>query len=419
MKISERWQAIKYRVFTATLILLLVTSIGLSACAEKEIVIGALLPITGDLSSAGESANTSLEIAVKDINGYLSEVGFEKRLRLIVEDTETNPEVTLEKLKYLTAEGVRVVIGPGSSAEVNEVKEYAEENDILLISHSSTATPLAISGDNVFRFVPDDTLQGEAIARLMWEEGYKAFVPMWRDDVWGGGLFEATKSSFVKLGGIVIDGISYTTTPSTPEDFSVELESLNSKIDHTIAQYDVDSVAIHLMAFQEVVTIFNQAQNYPNLSKVKWYGSDGTAVNQELISNEQAAQFAVRVGYPNPIVSEVLTEKSELIKQQIREKIERDPDVYSLVAYDALWVATKAYLATGEKTPDALKKAVRQEAKQYTGVTGWAFLNEAGDRKFGNYDFWTVTEENDTFQWKRVAIYRIDPILPGKVIYIH
>ena len=70
------------------------------------------------------------------------------------------------------------------------------------------------------------------------------------------------------------------------------------------------------------------------------------------------------------------------------------------------------------KTPDALKQAKRQEAKHYTGITGWTFLNEAGDRKFGNYDFWAVTEDNGTFQWKRVAIYRIDPILPGKVIYV-
>ncbi|MFC2008326.1 hypothetical protein ACFLT0_01380, partial [Chloroflexota bacterium] len=68
--------------------------------------------------------------------------------------------------------------------------------------------------------------------------------------------------------------------------------------------------------------------------------------------------------------------------------------------------------------PGELKKAVRQEAKQYTGITGWMFLNEAGDRQFGNYDFWTVVEGGDAFQWKRVAIYRIDPILPGRVIYV-
>jgi len=334
---------------------------------------------------------------------------------LIVEDTKTNPQVALEKLGELAEEGVRVVIGPSSSAEVEAVKEYADENGILIISYSSTAPSLAIPGDNVFRFVPDDTHQAEAIARLMWEEGCRAVIAIWRGDAWGNDLSKATRSSFEELGGTVVDGIRYS---PTPKDFSAELESLNSKVSQAIAQYGVDSVAVHLIAFKEVEHIFTQAQKYPVLSTVKWYGSDGTAVNKVLISNEQAAQFAVRTGFPNPIVSEVMAEKSKLIKEQIRRGIKRDPNIYSLVAYDVLWITTKAYLATGRKTPDALKTALREEAKHYTGITGWTFLNEAGDRKFGNYDFWAVKEEHGAFQWKRVAIYRIDPILPGKVIYV-
>ena len=118
---------------------------------------------------------------------------------------------------------------------------------------------------------------------------------MWRDDVWGNGLFDETESSFEKLGGIVIDGISYT---STPTDFSTQLESLNSTVRHAIDEYGDDSVAVHLIAFKEVATIFTQAQNYPVLSTVKWHGSDGTAIDKVLVSNEQAAQFAVRTGYP-------------------------------------------------------------------------------------------------------------------------
>ena len=249
----------------------------------------------------------------------------------------------------------------------------------------------------------------------MWEEGCKAIIPMWRGDVWGNGLFKETKINYEKLGGTVIDGIVYT---PTPEDFSAILESLNSKVSQAIDQYGADSVGVHLIAFKEVEVIFTQAQNHPVLSAVKWYGSDGTALNKVLISNTQAAQFAVKTGYPNPIVSEVMTEKSELIREKIREEIKRDPNVYSLVAYDALWVVAKTLLGSRSKTPDALKKALRQEAKQYTGITGWTFLDEAGDRKFGNYDFWIVAEENGTYKWKRMAIYRIDPVLPGKVIYL-
>nr|QNO55622.1 hypothetical protein JLLEDACL_00021 [Methanosarcinales archaeon ANME-1 ERB7] len=379
---------------------------------QPEVVLGALLPLTGALSSSGESTQAALELAVEDINEYLSSIGSKTSVRLIIEDTETDPAVALEKLQNLAGKGVKIVIGPDSSTEVEAVKTYANENNILLVSQSSTAPSLAIPGDNIFRFVPDDTHQAEAIALLMWEDGVRAVIPLWRGDVWGADLSEATEGSFEELGGTVIDGIMYS---STSEDFSAELESLSSKVSQAIAQYgDVNSVGVHLMAFEEVVPIFIQAQNDTVLSSVKWYGSDGTAMSNVLISNAHAAQFAVRLGFPNPIYGE----KCGVVKEQIQEKIGRYPEADALAAYDALWVAAKTYLAAGGTTDtEALKKALRQEAEQYTGATGWTVLNEAGDRKVGNYDFWAVQEEDGFFQWGCVARYQVDPSSPGRLIY--
>lgn len=385
---------------------------------RTEVVLGALLPLTGTLSSSGEATQAALELAVRDVNAYLSDIDSAMRVRLIIEDTETDPEVALEKLQNLAEKGVKVVIGPDSSAEVKAVKAYADENGILLISHFSTAPSLAISGDNIFRFVPDDTHQAEAIALLMWEGGVRAVIPFWRGDVWGDDLANATKTRFEELGGTVIDGVRY--NPST-EDFSVELESLNAKVSQAIAQYgDADSVGVHLMAFEEVVPLFAQAgERDAVFSTVKWYGSDGTALDKGLVSNSQAAQFALSTVFQNPLYrGEPETKQYGLIERQIREKIGRVPESDAFSAYDALWVATHAYLATGG-TDDttALKKAVQQTANSYYGVTGWITLNEAGDRKFGDYDFWAVQEDDGVFQWERVAKYQVDSGLSARIIY--
>ena len=415
MRSNRRRQETKYRICNIITAVIFLTSIGLSSYAEKEIVLGALLPITGDLSSSGEAAKAAIDLAEKDINEYLADTGFDVRVRLIVEDTETKPEIALMKLEELEEEGVRVIIGPGSSASVNQIKSYAEKKGILLISHSSTAPSMAIPEDNVFRFVLDDRSQAEAIARLMWDDGCKAVIPIWRDDVWGNDLMEATKKNFEDLGGTIVNGVGYTPTTA---NFSAKLEFINSKVSQALAQYNSNSVAVHLMAFKEVEHIFTQAEKYPILSTVRWYGSDGTAINEVLTSNKKAARFATRTDFSNPILGGTMTGKFELVKEEIREKIKREPNIYSLVAYDAVWIATKACIATRGNSIDALMEVVRQEAKQYTGITGWMFLNEEGDRKFGNYDFWNVMEENGNFLWKRVAIYRIDPILPGKVIHI-
>ena len=390
---------------------------------QPEVAFGALLSLSGDWSSEGETSEAALELAVKDVNEYLSCIGSETSIKLIVEDTETDPAVALEKLKSLKEKGVRVVIGPQTSAEVEAVKAYADKNGILLVSQSSTAPSLAIPGDNVFRLCPDDTHQAEAIAKLMWDAGVRAVIPIWRGDVWGDDLAEATKSSFEALGGTVIDGVRY--SPTT-EDFSAELESLNLKVSQAIAQYGADAVGVHLIAFEEVVTIFTQAgEQKAILSTVKWYGSDGTALDKELVNNARAAQFAVRTGFPNPIYAikgwEEETEKHGLVVEQIQEKIWRTPDAYALAAYDALWVATQAYLATGgTNDPNALKKAFMQTASSYVGTTGWTILNEAGDVKEDwDYDFWAATarEEKGAFQWVRVARYEVDPGVPGQLIY--
>jgi branched-chain amino acid transport system substrate-binding protein len=254
---------------------------------QSEIVIGALLALTGEGSSLGEATKAALEVAVEDTNEYLASIDSEMRMRLTIEDTNTDPAVALEKLQNLSREGVRIKV----------VKAYADENDILLISHASTAPSLAIPGDNVFRFCTDDSYQAAAIANRMWNEGVIVLVPMWRGDVWGDDLKNATNESFNALGGTVVDGVRYNVSSV---NFSTAIDSLNSKVAEAIAQYG-NVVAVYLVSFEEVLPIFIEAQNQSNLSDVRWYGCDATALNKELVQNDQAAQFAVRTGFESPL----------------------------------------------------------------------------------------------------------------------
>ncbi len=374
-----------------------------SSDTQSEVAIGALLALTGEGSSLGEASKAALELAVEDTNAYLASIGSEMRMRLIIEDTRTDPAVALEKLQNLSREGVKIVIGPGASAEVEAVKSYADENDILLISHASTAPSLAIPGDNVFRFCTDDTYQAAAIANRMWNEGVSVLVPMWRGDVWGDDLTNATNESFNALGGTVVDGVRYNVSTV---NFSTAIDSLNSKVAEAIAQYG-DVVAVHLIAFEEVVPIFIEAQNQSNLSDVRWYGSDATALNKELVQNDQAARFAVRTGFECPLTGCELADETGPVMTEIKEKLGRTPESYAIAAYDALWAITYAYQTTGETDDiEVLKRAVVNATGVYYGSYGsedLSALNKAGDLKRGNYDFWVVEEAEAAFMWKRVA----------------
>ena len=401
---------VTFKVFTAAVTLMLAAHCGLTGYAGQvpistELTFGALLDITGDWSSLGESSQKALDMAVRDVNDYLSRIQSRIRVNLIVEDTGGKPLAALGKLEGLVERGVRVLIGPQSSAEVKAIKAYTDENGVLVISQSSTAHSLAIREDSIFRFCPDDISESQLITSLMWEDGVRVLVPIWRDDAGNRGLYVAVKDSFEMLGGTVLDGVSY--SPTT-KDFSEKLGLLSTKVDESTARYGTSAVGVYLAAFNEAASIFNQASLRPTLSHIRWYGANGVTLSNALVNSSQAARFAMASDFVSPIfgLDERARDRWEPVAGQIKALIGRDPDAFTLAAYDALWVATLASLAVGD-TEDfvALREALVETAHFYFGTTGWTVLNEAGDRKFATYDFWAVKENNGIFRWEQVARY--------------
>jgi branched-chain amino acid transport system substrate-binding protein len=388
---------------------------------ENTILIGALLPLTGTLSSFGESAEASLALAVDDVNSQLAESGSSSRVRLVLEDTKTDPNVARQKLMDLASKGIRIVIGPSTSANVAAVKEYADKNGILIVSSSSTAPSLAIPNDNVFRFVPDDNHQAEALAKKMWDEGTRVVIPIWRTDVFGNNLQSLLKEKFEKLGGKVLDGVGYDPPVGNFAaslhriNFLVweqELKALTSKVNDAVSQFGADKVGVYIVAFDEIVPIMIQANRHQELQSVRWYGSDGSAQHQGLINNIDAAEFAVKTNFLNPIYSVESSDSFKKLEARIVEEIDRVPRSYAEVTYDEFWVAALTlmnYTGTPQGDIDSLRRIFTSTANLYTGVTGRTELNDAGDRRYGSYDFWAVqplfkdVQSKGSFEWTLVA----------------
>lgn len=408
-------------------LLLLAMLVGLSACGESgnlrpqasgssQTSVGALLSLTGPGNSLGVASKSALEIAANKINDYLAGQGSSTRVRVLFQDTKHNPATALQKLQLLAAQGVKLVIGPQSSAEVQALKSYADQNGIVIISQGSTASSLSIAGDNVFRFAPDDSHEAEAVVALMWGEGIRTVVPIWRADAGNQGLHDSTKRAMEARGGTVSEGVRYQTTD---QDFTAALSTIRAQVSQAVSGQGAGSVAVYLAAFDEAVTILNQAKDDPVLASVKWYGSDGVAQIQGLLRNASAAGFAVKVGYPCPIygLDDALASKWKPVADLIRTRTHVTPDAFALSAYDALWVGMLAYVqAGGTGNVAAFKQALVQTADTYSGITGSVALNEAGDRKIGNFDFWAVRPAGSGFEWQRVARYRVSPDGMGSIM---
>lgn len=400
--------------FGRYLILLFITLLMiLTGCNEKDtevVEIGALFSITGNWSTLGITSRAAMQIALEDVNDFFTDSNEKVIFTDFIADTELIPENALQYLQeFHNNRGIRYVIGPMSSAEVAFIKHYADENDLFILSQGSTAGSLSIADDNIFRLAPDDMLEGIAVVALLENDGIEHIVPVWRNDEGNIGLADSTSSTFTAIGGSVSAGTFY--EPDTT-DFSDTVSSLEEKVAAAVDIHGNDSVAVYLAGFDEVTGLFALAKQSDILSSVTWYGSNGVVFSEALLNNtEGASGFAENVIYPCPIfgIDPDLEDRWGPVAKKITERTGIQPDAFALSVYDAVWLIALSYFNADD--PDnigSFKDTFTAEASVYEGITGSTKLNEAGDRKTANFDFWGVRNVDGEFMWEILAFYNYE-----------
>ncbi len=358
---------------------------------------GVLLPTTGDLSSHGQDNGIAIQFAAENFNQYLESIGAMWRVNLVVEDSQSDPVVALEKLQSLNSKGIKLVLGPESSAEVKNIKSYADSNGMLLLSPSSTSPKLAID-DNIFRLIPDDTKQSAVIATMLDHYGIKVVIPIYRGDVWGDGLYESTKLSFESKNGTVDPGIRYSTESTV---FSTEVKLLSDRVSEYSQNYDTDQVAVLLIGFSESVHLLNFASSYDNLNSVRWFGADGTTNDDTLSDDRIASEFAQSTNFTSTQFSASKNEIFELVQNHIIDTIGSSPNSYAYSSYDSLWVLGLTIQHTNSTDVNMLKQNLPEIASGHMGAIGQVNFNEYGDLAVADYELWSIADG----KWIRVGHY--------------
>lgn len=367
-----------------------------------ELWIGSLLPLTGVLATSGENSKVAIDMAVEEVNEFLKTSGAAWTLRVLFRDTEGKHDVALKRLMELAGEDIKFVIGPMFSGEVAEIKDYADANKILVVSQSSTSPALAIPDDYIFRFFPSDFMQGPAIARLMYDDGKRYVIPVWRGDAWGDGLVDAVKTRFEGLGGTFLEAIRY--APEAVE-FSAKAADLASKVERAVATYGANQVGVLCIAFAEVNAFFTAAREHSVLWTVAWYGSDGTALSGAMIEDPAVAEFATATRFINPIFAPTRSDKYEKVHDKVVAELGREPDYFAYVAYDIVWALAQSLLTVNKYDSEAVREVLPDVTESIFGASGWIVLDENGDRVSADYDLWTIAYEAEEYRWKWVGTY--------------
>jgi branched-chain amino acid transport system substrate-binding protein len=363
--------------------------------------LGGLFCFTGALATFGENEYEAAKLAVTHVNAFLDAAGYSWDLEIVAEDTALGAGGDpLEALESLASRGIKLVMGPLASSEVRAIKGYADQEQILVISQSSTAPDLAIPGDYIYRFCPGDkTGQGPAMGRILTESGIKYVIPVTRNDAWGTGLEEAIKLKFESLGGTFLDGILYAESAT---EFALEVSDLATKVSAATALYGTDEVAILHISFEEAVAFFTAALPYDVLDDIRWFGSDGTAQSGALIEDVAIAAFAAAVDYPNTIFAPAKSTKWEMVRQNGQTVLGRDPDSYSYAIYDIVWAYALSILAGDSTDVDDVRDNMLAPGilLGYYGASGEVDLDENGDRKAGNYYIYEIQERDGAYNWE-------------------
>jgi branched-chain amino acid transport system substrate-binding protein len=367
----------------------------------RQVPVGVLLSLSGSHFEKGKEIESILRYAEKSFNRYASECASKLRIQLVIEDTQSSPEKAKIAAQKLIDMGIKSIIGPTSSTELKEVKPLVDASGIILISPLSSAPSLG-KEDRIYRLVLNDSVQAKAVVALMRRDKKKRVVLIHCDDSYGNDMATAFQNSF---NGEVVP-LPY--DPDRP-DFTALLQ----KADEIIKKGNPAESAVLAVTYNEIIDIMKRIRNNSTLTKVRWYGTDSTALSNEILEDQETVKTAIKVNYTacdytpygkyfDPLYQDInfKLRPARLFKES------------SISAFDGLWLLSCAYLENGVSVDTAvINDYVAKHA--FRGVGGVLAFDRNGDRRFGYYKFYQVTENKGRYSWEESYLYSIDYINQG------
>ncbi|MGE6755228.1 substrate-binding domain-containing protein [Rossellomorea sp. NPDC071047] len=142
---------------------------------QETVKIGVLASLTGALESYGKQTQRGFELGLEYATDGTMEVAG-KKIEVVFEDTETKPEVAVQKAtKLLEEDGVDFLVGSSSSGDTLAVLPLAEEYEKIMIVEPAVADSITGSEFNpyIFRTARNSSQDAVAGAAAIAKDGVK------------------------------------------------------------------------------------------------------------------------------------------------------------------------------------------------------------------------------------------------------
>lgn len=349
------------RAIFLMVILGLVISLGMLGCGNKpkEIKIGVIQPLTGDLANFGKTVVNGIQMAVDDFSKEYPEI----KINLRIEDSQSKPAVAVSALnKLLDIDGVRIVIGTLTSSGTLAMAPIAQEKKVILMSPTASNPALSKAGPYFYRVWTSDDFDGRVAAQYCYTKlQLKRAGVIYLNNDYGLGLKNIFENTFKELGGDVIIVDYY---EEQERDFRTIISKLKTE------NLDVIYLPGHPYG---IGTILKQARE---LGINTTYFSNVAAEDKEFLT--VAGNTAAGLYFTAPAFDISSDDpKTKKFIHDYRTRFNDEPDVHAVKGYDAASTLLSG-IGHGFLTPDQLKSYIDSK-EAFSGISGDFSFDENGD----------------------------------------
>ncbi len=352
----------------------------------RRYTIGCLLPLSGHYKIYGDKILKSIELALAE---YTSQTD-SPPIKMIVKDTESDPDKTVLAIKELSKARVGAIIGPASTHEIAALQCQEERIPIITFSQKDNITNI---GDYVFRNFITPIMQVEAIVYYATEVlELNRFAILHPDDKYGITFMTLFQDEVLASGGEIVAVESYNsdlTDFAEPIKKLVEFDIKMSKdpegkggrtsFKHPTPVIDFD--AIFIPDGPKTSGLILPQLAFYDVVGVHLFGTNLWHSNRLIEMAKQFVQGAIMVdGFFSESESQKVKDFVKLFEETYNEK----PGFIEAVAYDTAMILFKLISRDDIRLRSELQNEIIN-LRNFEGVTGVTSFDNNGDARKNLY----------------------------------
>ncbi|EOR21330.1 MULTISPECIES: ABC transporter substrate-binding protein [Niallia] len=338
---------------------------GNNASKEDEFKIGVNLELSGAVASYGQSLESGIDLAIKEINAD-GGIDGKKIVPVKVDNKSDLTEATNGALKLIDQDKVSAIIGAATSGDTVAQVQIANDKKTVLLTPSGTAPNVTVNDDGklneyAFRTSFIDPFQGNVAANFAINDLKIKNAAIYADSAsdYAKGLAAAFKETFTAAGGKIVSEESYVAKDT---DFSATLTRIKGKNPEFVfipGYYEEVGLIIKQAREMGITAPFMGADGWDSPKLIDLAGAE--SLNNTFITNHYS--------------SEDPDEKIQKFVSAFNDEYGKSPDAFNALGYDSVYLLKDAVERAGSTDSEKIKEELAK-TKDLSLITGLVTIDE-------------------------------------------